>query len=337
LQPETAQIRPPLADRGSKGKLAKGDAMTFSQISAIASLSLYSIAVAGCAVHPSASYTKITKDNATTPVTDSYYLQTSTIKISAPAKDATAPQVDSVPTEYTAFKVGITSESSWLGMVDTNVNIAKTDNTALVKSVGVQVNDNRVATIEAIGGVAASALPLLVEAVPPLTGADLPAQFRMDALLKDDGSQPIPLSPIPGRNVSLTIGPLPPDAVSIDRMPTGSTHQYFYAACREAVVDLFYAAKAGDRPTKSQVVVKIADPRYFQLVSFPVKGSINMHSQCGVSVSTDTSSGVSTNADLITAVGKAITGAISAAKPASGNSSGGATGGGKASGTAKGG
>lgn len=282
----------------------------------------------GCATRPSVTYTKIIGGGETSGLTDSYFLQTSTITISRlePAKssaDASAAdiQIVSTPTEYPKFKVGITSNTAWLGMVSTVINISKVDNTALVKDIGSEISDKRVDTIKAIGSIITTALPLVGFAnASSLDPSKLPWTTKTYTQIEGntavaDGGQPMQLLD----GVTMTLGPLPPDAISIDKFPSKATDSFLYAACRDATVEFTYETELDGKKVsqKHTKTVKIADPRFFEMVAFPVKGKITTHSECGVSVTTDKDSGVSSGTDIANALvaqGKAIKDAIDSSK-----------------------
>ena len=286
--------------------------------------------LSGCAVRPSVSYSQITAGQPDPDgLTDSYFLQTSTIAISKTGtqKDSAGHDLDvlsvtATPTEYPAFKIGISTKSSWLGTVDTTVNISKIDNTSLVKSIGTQVTDNRASTIKSIGSAIATIIPIAAgfAADGELDASALPfstktyTQIEADSADADAGK---PIAMVHG--VTMTLGPLPPDARPISALPQGTVHDFIYAACRDATIQFTYVQPvAGSKITnKVTTIVKISDPRYFETVALPVKGSIASHSECGVSVTTDPASGVTSGADLVDALateGKAITDALNAKK-----------------------
>jgi hypothetical protein len=287
-------------------------------------------ALGGCATRPSVTYTQITPQTDVTKLTDSFYLQTSTITISGadaakPGTDAAQAdlKVTSTPTEYPGFKVGITANGSWFGSVNTVVNITKIDNTGLVKEIGSQITDHRADLIKTIGSIITTGVGLVGLANDSsLDATKLPWSTKTYTqiagnLTAADNGKPFPMTD----GVTMELGPLPPDALPISRFPTKPTNAFVYAACRQAKIQFTYVGKDDKGvPTTSPLqtaVVEIADPRYFQLVAFPPKGKITTHTQCGVSVSTDSDTGVSSGADLVNALstqGKAIKDAIDAAK-----------------------
>src|SRR5690606_17965840 len=97
--------------------------------------------------------------------------------------------------------------------------------------------------------------------------------------------------------VAVTVGPLPPDAVAVEEVIGKKTNSFIYAACRKATVQF----KTKDGKVHS-TEVRISDPRHVQRVAFPIKGKIVVHSQCGVSVTSEKDTGVASNADLFKAI-----------------------------------
>jgi hypothetical protein len=300
---------------------------TLAATAFIVSLLLVTVLI-GCATRPSVTYTKITSGTDVSKITDSYYLQSSTITIkrtesSKTSADASAAdlQIISTPTEYPRFKVGITSNSSWLGAVSTVINITKLDNTSLVKEIGSEISDKRVDTIKTIGSIITTAAPFVAFAnAAALDPAKLPWSTKTYTQVEGnpaaaDAGQPLQLAD----GVTMTLGPLPPDAIPVDKFPSGSSSAFLYAACRDATIEFPYETVIDGKKVsvKHKTTLKIADPRYFELVALPVKGKITTHSECGVSVTTDKDTGVSSGADIANALatqGKAIKDAIDAAK-----------------------
>lgn len=257
--------------------------------------------LAGCASRPIITYHKIDKpisDKAfADKITDSYFLNTTVIKI-APSEpdDSSKPSklisytVTSEVVEARNFKVGIEPKNSFIR--STKLNIIKAENSDRAHTIGVVTTDNLVKAASSVGGLLVKAAGL-VGAIPgdkekaSCTKA-LAAPFLIDVsellshksevlpyqFVKDDSST---------RCIQLEVGSLPPDAMSIDLYPWGvETSNYYYSACREVKLTVTY-------PDKRVLVksFKIADPHYIQAVQYPYTGSITMHSQCGVSVKTD--------------------------------------------------
>lgn len=176
--------------------------------------------------------------------------------------------------------------------VKTNLNLTKIENTPLVSQVGSEVTDNRVEWIQQAGSVITKLVPLGAAQEPT---QDL--QPEMLPLTHDNlfgASDRIVLIP---NTLVATLGPLPPDARPLDDIQgLGESRNFVYSACRTLSLD--YRIKGRSQKTE----IMVSDPRYFQTVALPVKGTVRMHSQCGVSVSTDKNDGVSSNLALVGAI-----------------------------------
>lgn len=269
----------------------------------------------GCAAAPSVQYRKIiAPDDMHAQLFDTFALQQSHIKITG-SKDAKSDKLDpasimitSIPVEYGEFKLGVEHADSW--GVRTNLNFKKIDNTDMVQEAGTEVVDNRVDLIAKVGG-------MLVKAVgfdwATLKPSNLPILVRTQPLLIGEqvGRDAKAGISVPGATIDF--GALPKDARPISQLPLAQKVSAFvYAACRSATVTLVLGDDG--RYTKT---VKIADPRYFQLVNFPVKGKITTHTECGVSVSTDKDPGAKSGVDVAEALltqAAAIKEAIAASK-----------------------
>jgi hypothetical protein len=289
------------------------------------------LAVSACAVRPEVSYFILKDDapNESSDVNDAYYLQTSTIRIdkTGTEKDAQGNEVDvltvtSQPTEYQKFKVGIEDRSSWLGTVRTNVNIVKQENTALVKEIGIEVSDKRVDTIKTIGSIVSTIIPVVgFSTQGAVDETKLPWTAKTYTIIEGDTKSADSEKPVTvADGVTVTFGPLPPGVIPVSQLPTGTkTDKYISAACRDATIDFTYAqnVKGARKDVHVKKILKIADPRFYEETSFPAKGKISSHSECGISVTTEADTGVSSGADMVSALatqGKAIKDAIEASK-----------------------
>ena len=223
--------------------------------------------------------------------------------------------VTSVPAEHDDYTVAMYRRGSF--GVKTNVVIAKIDNTEIPKEIGSEVVDTRIDMIKQIGG---ALVTLAAFSTSSGKTVELPRRIQISDLLK--GNEAVDVVET-GDGIKIDIGALHKDARRIDGggLFDQTTSNFYYAACRTATVRMpsmclaasNTAAKAGKsskdgKASASATVctqdeyklqpVAIADPRYYQSVGLPQKGKINMHSQCGVSVSTDKDSGVSSNAAI---------------------------------------
>lgn len=274
--------------------------------------------VAGCAVAPSVKYHKITAPgDVHARLFDTYALQQTHIKIDgskAAASDALDPAsltVKSIPAEYAEFKLGMEHADSW--GVRTNLNLKKMDNTELVQEAGTDMVDGRVDLIAKVGGVLVKAVGF--DASKDMQLSSLPMVINPLVIMIDNDVQrdAKPGVPVPQGGAKIDFGALPKDAQAIAALPlSGKVSAFVYAACRNATIRI----PQGDAGTFRKTV-KIADPRFFQMVNFPIKGKITAHSECGVSVTSDkdpgTKSGVEI-ADALLTQATAIKEAIALAK-----------------------
>ncbi|HEX7913472.1 MAG TPA: hypothetical protein VF534_36030 [Paraburkholderia sp.] len=79
------------------------------------------------------------------------------------------------------------------------------------------------------------------------------------------------------------MGPVPPDAIPVSKLPTDTTRNFYYSACRDAAVEVNFGKKIGTATAN----VKVSDPRYLQFVRTPWKGSISAHGSCGIPVKSE--------------------------------------------------
>ncbi|MDD4617291.1 MAG: hypothetical protein PHW76_09350 [Alphaproteobacteria bacterium] len=267
-------------------------------------IGLMSLTAGGCAPRPTVSYVKISQpSDVPEQLTDSYYLQTSRLTIDCGKKDSDCSVV-SAPEEYPYFKIGVIAEDSQLGMADTVLNIVKIDNTSLVREIGTQVSDNRIAGIKAVGQTITTLAPLAAVFMKmgpqpciqkPFTAIDLPLNMTTYGITEacqvseSNGVETYHM----GYGMTMTLEKLPPDAIPVSSLPSGVTSRFAYAACRDAVLN--FNSPGGRRVSKR---VKIADPRYLEFIVFPVKGKIVAHSACGFSAVTEAATGVSSGADV---------------------------------------
>ena len=276
------------------------------------------VLLSGCTVVPTVEYSKITSpSDLTGDEIDSFYLSKSIIKIYkiGTKKDSQDKEIDklfilSTPVESTEFKVGIRKADS-IG-VETNINIKKIENTALIQEVGTEVTDNRVEMIERIGTIITGAAALAFSNTE-LEQKVLPKRINVSVLLNNlniDRNKKNGVDAADG--VTIDFGEIPQDAISITKFSEPMEMSgLIYSACRDAKVKFKY------EDSKYEKNVKVSDPRFFQTIAFPVKGKITFHSECGVSVLSEKETGVKTNTEIINALiaqGKAIKDAIDAAK-----------------------
>ena len=272
--------------------------------------------LSGCAAAPTVEINKISQpSDLRGDEIDTYFLQRSMLLIDKPgaAKTADGKEVEplsitSVPDEYVAFKLGLRRADSF--GVKTNLNLTKIPNTDLLKEVGAEVVDTRVELIGKIGAIVTKVAAVAFDANKGLEPGALPKKVNVSVLMDSakvqrDGAEGIDAS----GGVSIDFGAIPPDADSFEnlKLPLVSSG-LIYSACRQATVRFKYA---GNNYAKT---LKVSDPRFYQRVSFPIKGKVAFHGECGVSVTSERDTGVSSTTDIVEAVGKAITDGIDASK-----------------------
>ncbi|HMI18149.1 MAG TPA: hypothetical protein VK533_01260 [Sphingomonas sp.] len=289
-----------------------------------------SITLAGCAADPSVRYVEATSPAAVATASphliDSFYLQKNDVHIALhnSAAEGKPPVNDLVVTDTRAEEAThrlmiLRDDSAW---TKTTISLAKVENSDLIESAGVAVEDQRLTLIQTIGNAAKTVLPLLVGAsaseikpedqpIPscehfPREACDLPqpGALGIGAAAGHQG---------PKGWFQALWGPVPPSAIPVADFLAGlgtrHVHGLYYASCRSLEIRF-----AGDGPpsdegpptiTRYDWKGKVADPRWVEFVRFPRKGNIRMHSQCGVSITSEADPTQSTAALLNEALNQA--------------------------------
>jgi hypothetical protein len=243
--------------------------------------------VCGCEVTPTVRYSIIpasTGRQLSDDEFDAFYLQGSRIRIQPADAKPRGYGVSSEPAESTDYKLALQHDDDF--WVTTKVNITKFDNTDLISEIGTEVTDNRIKFIEAAAGLAKTAISDFVAAGPKgIEEKDLPLEIDLNSLLRGhDNPGAFTLATTSG--VSIDIGSIPPDAIPFSKLPPEfSSHALIYSACRSDEVRA--TINEEKRTISIDETVKIADPNYVQSVHLPSSGKVKMHSECGVSVTTD--------------------------------------------------
>jgi len=282
----------------------------------------------GCAADPSVRYVEATSPAAVARagdhLIDSFYLQRNDIRVELVKGAKPADQtmvVTNVREEDPAHRLMILRDDSmW---TSTTISLTKAENSDLIDTAGVAVEDRRMELIQTIGSVAKIVVPMMGMASPgdvneedqhllgcdlfPYSACDLPqpSELNVGAAAARRG---------PRGALQAFWGPVPPSAIPVAEflaaLGTRHVHGLYYAACRS--LDVRFSPDESIDPDARIGSVnyhwkgKIADPRWVEFVRFPRKGNIRMHSQCGVSITSEADPTQSTAALLGAALSQAV-------------------------------
>lgn len=277
----------------------------------------------GCGTHfPSVQYEKVT--NTTPPDLEGlvkFNLQKTILKLDQDKDQKLVLQA--IPGESESNVFQIRPDDPWL--IKTSFKWTKRENTNMLQSVGTEVEDNRVKTIESVGGVLASIVSIAFTAynlpfklgdedqphkpVPPKPTLKLPLAIDTEPFLNgytsgvindvaDNGTPKDKGGKVP---FSLSFGPLPPATLSLAQYLSDtngkSQHAIFIPACRSAKLTFTdMSSELGGL----EFVTTVADPNYVQVIGLPNKGTVNFHSVCGANVLAEKAD-ISTGSDLVNA------------------------------------
>lgn len=224
-----------------------------------------------------------------------FKLASSNITLRAEVKDnRTDLKIASMPVEekknVTYYLVDATSVG-----IKSNLKIKNKDNSMLLESVTTQLEDNRVKLIQGIGGIVGSLVGVKVagdvRGLPDDFAASIDVRAYFEANQPQD--QEIALndadvktyksaSKTPFTVESLKISPPPADATLRSSFPIAIDQRtLIYSACRTASI------KVSVQEASYEGTVKVADPNFVQTIALPPKGAITMHSECGISVTSE--------------------------------------------------
>ncbi|WP_042301019.1 hypothetical protein [Paraburkholderia kururiensis] len=222
----------------------------------------FSVICTACAVVPQAQYKQITKPEDMAEMSDSFYLQASSISVTAngETQKAVGPQANisadnvsivSKPIEYKGFRMGIHPVDTWRST--TIINITKMNNLDLFSSADIQITDNTVKVITEVGGALVAIGKLAGGLVKEASLCTTPISYDLDY-----SGAPNPMSEVlsdPNNCIKVTLGPVPPDAIPTSKLPTDTTRNFYYSACRDATVEVNFAKKIGT----AKAIVKVSD------------------------------------------------------------------------------
>lgn len=184
----------------------------------------------------------------------------------------------------------ITPWNRWYG-VKTRVSLEKFENTQIIKSAKISVEDKRIeyatAIFKVLGTVAKLAITPGAPGAPPKFVVDTLSNMRAQSCERKACSVSLITSASPGFDALMNISEVPPDAISTieaidDENLKKASGVLFASTCRQATL----VVRNISDPTQPDMIrhISVADPRYVQVIGLPDKGQIVAHSECGYSV-----------------------------------------------------
>lgn len=266
---------------------------------------------AGCSVAPAVQYEEVVKPD--TQGLPKFKLQSSIIAIDFKRDDKGVPLaggqmvIMSIPAEDPSGRLyAIRAADQW--GVNTRLQMTPRENNLLISSLGVEVEDQRVATIQQVAAFATKLitfLPALTTLKDSGTGEPKPKTVAADPfpavidvsrlhLVSEDtrSAQEFENGRFNGIvRYGIKYGPVEPSATPRSGFDFSTARSvYIYSACRDALLTFDYPP--GKRHSAT---VRIADPNFIETIALPAKGKVSAQSACGVSVSSDP---VKTNSTL---------------------------------------
>jgi hypothetical protein len=286
----------------------------------------------GCSSMPTVEYRRVQSPSDMRGMADAYFLQRSKLEVSInetteAAKDgksaSTVPTMTfrSMPAEDSGRKLAVNPVKNWRAR--TTLTLTKFENTDLVSAAGVEATNEVINSINEFGAIVVKAAPLLglfgaaEETVRPclnpkgtlltvLPEFKDPSGKAESFVFQGNASKP------EKDCVNVSVGALPPDAISFEALIINEQIDvFYYAACRQVSISVTHRGEV------LKAAARISDPRFVQSVRFPVKGTLTMHSQCGVSIKSEKASNETTASAIIEALAaqaKAIKDVVEAAK-----------------------
>lgn len=240
-----------------------------------------------------------------------FNLQSSAIVINeVKANENTSLTVTSVPTQ--SKKRYAIEANDYFFWKSTNLNVEKYPNTDIIKSLTIDTEDHRkefitsatsiAVTIAAFGLTASNdkeAYPYILDTEDLLT---------KDKLGDRQGFSATSDKSLNSKPVNIYFGKIPDDAIETNKFPfTKNSKVYAFSACRTAKVSF------DDGTTRREVSINVADPNFIQTIKIPDKGSITMHSGCGVDTKSEKSS-VNSDAEVLSHLVEQVKSALDSKK-----------------------
>lgn len=254
----------------------------------------------GCSAIPKVTYQEVTGPDASGTI--KFVLSRSLIVLDRRSnKDEGVKLVAvAVPTDLPAVgrqRLYAIVPSNQVG-VKTQLKVTYADNSRLIASVGVEVEDHRAKTIGEIAGAIVAGIALV--SAMAVQEVDLPERLPVviDPKAYESAALERAWLPLPQNRdwvYRLTVEPPPTDAVEPARFFDGKpTSVLPYSACRDATL---YVLAAKDKKTDEQYEkrlgeawvfgLKLADSERLLTVGLPAKGKVDMHTGCGANVTSE--------------------------------------------------
>jgi hypothetical protein len=192
--------------------------------------------------------------------------------------------------------------------IETILNVTYIPNSRIISSIGVKIEDNRVKTIAEVGGVIVTSIGFFAaksQLGPTLMPDQLPVVIDPKIYEKERKPERVWL-PLPHNAdwfYRIDIEITPRDAIETktffgqDRVDTSV---FPFSACRDATLYILQAKDVKTDGDLNKIIDKawvfgltFADPDYVMTVELPPQGKIDMHTACGVNITsekTDTAS-----------------------------------------------
>jgi hypothetical protein len=257
-------------------------------------------ALYGCAV-PSTKYTLYSQGGEREKISktaDTYMLAKTQLTISRRNNDAGGEETSAIEVllrkiEDPNYSFGITPWNRWYG-VKTQIALTKVENTQLVQSLSVSVEDKRTEFIESafklLGTIAQIPISQKGEAEEKSKLKKFPAVVDASQIIKSCQRTACERELLKtsewGVSASISVAEVPPDAIDIKHVSAPgflleASGVFFASACRQATIRI-----SGIENSESDLVqhFSLADPNYVQAIALPNSGTITAHSECGYSV-----------------------------------------------------
>jgi len=252
------------------------------------------LALAGCgAVVPKVSYQEVNGQDDKGLI--KFRLQRSTIlldrKKDKDGKDVSPQEIlmTSVPADRADDPVyAIMPQDNFF--TTTHLKVTHRANTDLIESLGTEIEDKRIQFIQQVGGFITGLLGVAGASADTFPSYIDVTKFVDEIEDKEKARQAISKTgeKLPDGNTTynIDIGPVSKDAIERGKFITNhdgkTVSVLFYAACRD--VNVHFTTD----PAKNKVFnLRISDPNFVQTIQLPAKGKIDMHTGCGVNVTSE--------------------------------------------------